>query len=293
MPGKGGLGRGLDSLIPAGQSLATDAPTAGGVAQLPVEQIRPNPRQPRQHLDPARLTALADSLREHGVIQPIVVTRAATGDGYVLIAGERRWAAAQAAGLTTVPAVIKEATPQQMLELALVENVQRADLNPLEEAAAYQHLIAEFGLTQEEVARRVGRDRSTVANSLRLLQLPEPVQAAITHGEISEGHARALLGAGEPSEVLRLFADVVARGLNVRQTEELVRRQRTARLPGPAAELPPLAPADPEADQIEELFRQALGTRVELSRRGTGGRLVIHFYDEEQLQALYDRVSRD
>jgi ParB family chromosome partitioning protein len=177
-----------------------------------------------------------------------------------------------------------------MLELALVENVQRADLNPLEEAAAYQQLIAEFGLTQDEVARRVGRSRSAVANSVRLLALPETVRAALASGEVSEGHARALLGAGDEADVLALYREVTVRTLNVRQTEELVRRRR---LGGPRPALPSLGPArDPERERIEAMFREALGTRVELIRSGKGGRLVIHFYDDEQLQAIFEAVSK-
>jgi ParB family chromosome partitioning protein len=278
---RGGLGRGLDSLIPRGP---------GGVTEIPVDEIRPNPHQPRHRADPAQLAELAESIREHGVIQPIVVTRPAGGTGYVLIAGERRWQAARLAGLERVPALVKEATPQQMLELALVENVQRADLNPLEEAAAYQQLIAEFGLTQDEVARRVGRSRSAVANSVRLLALPETVRAALASGEVSEGHARALLGAGDEADVLALYREVTVRTLNVRQTEELVRRRR---LGGPRPALPSLGPArDPERERIEAMFREALGTRVELIRSGKGGRLVIHFYDDEQLQAIFEAVSK-
>lgn len=267
------------------------AASSAGIAEVPVDQIRPNPHQPRHRIDPEELATLAESIREHGVIQPVVVTRAEDGAGYVLIAGERRWAAALQAGLSRVPAVVKEATPQQMLELALVENVQRSDLNPLEEAAAYQQLIAEFGLTQEEVARKVGRSRSTVANTIRLLGLPEPVRAALARGEISEGHARALLGVADPADALALHLQVVAGGLSVRQTEELVRRGRLRRMVEPPSS-PPEPRPDPESQQIEEMFRAALGTRVEVIRRGGGGKVVIHYYDEEQLQAIYDLLTR-
>jgi ParB family chromosome partitioning protein len=284
--GRGGLGRGLGSLIP---SVERDAVRETGIAELPVQEIRPNPRQPRHRVEPGELSELMASIREHGVIQPVVVTRSPDGSGYVLIAGERRWMAATRAGLERIPAVIKEATPEEMLELALVENVQRADLNPLEEAAAYQQLVNEFGLTQEQVAQRVGRNRSTVANSIRLLGLPERVQEALAKGEISEGHARALLGARDPAEVLGLFEYVLRRQLSVRQTEELVRRQRQGLIDGPA----PAHPIeDPEARRIEELFRRALGTRVEVVRGGSGGRLIIHYYNEEQLQAIYESLAR-
>jgi ParB family chromosome partitioning protein len=235
------------------------------------------------------MAALTQSIREHGVLQPVVLTRDPSG-GYVLIAGERRWTAAVRAGLTQIPAVIKEATPQQMLELALVENVQRSDLNPLEEAAAYQQLVEEFRLTQEEIARRVGRNRSTVANSLRLLGLPESVRNALASGEITEGHARALLGAHDDESLHACFLEVVSRGLNVRQTEALVRE------PGPTerilpTERPASTPDDPEARRIEDAFREALGTRVQLVRTVKGGRLIIHYYGDEQLQAIYDALS--
>lgn len=277
--GRGGLGRGLGALLPSG---------GPGIGEIPVGEIRPNPHQPRQQMDPEELAELAASIRDHGVIQPIVVTRAEGSDGFVLIAGERRWSAARQAGLERIPAVVKEATPQEMVELALVENIQRADLNPLEEAAAYQHLMSEFALTQEQVAQRVGRSRPTIANSLRLLGLPDPVRNALARGEISEGHARALLGASESASVLALFLEVVSRQLSVRQTEELVRRQRRATPPKEREE----RHEDPETRQIEDLFREALGTRVEVTRRGQTGRIVIHFYNDEQLQAIYEAVTR-
>ncbi len=239
-------------------------------------------------MDPAQLTELAASIRDHGVLQPVIVTHAEDGEGYVLVAGERRWSAAIQAGLDRIPAIVKEASPQDMLELALVENLQRADLNPLEEAAAFQQLMTEFGLTQDQVAQRVGRSRPAIANSVRLLSLPESIQTALAQGEISEGHARALLGADDPDQMQMLFLEVVTRRLSVRETEELVRGHRRSAAPRPQRSAPP----DPEARRIEELFRQALGTRVEVVRRGAGGRLVIHFYSEEQLQALYEAVTR-
>jgi ParB family chromosome partitioning protein len=283
MAGKSGLGRGLDSLIPR---------AGPGIGEIPLASIQPNPHQPRHHLDPDELTALAESIREHGVIEPIVVTRADDGSGYVLIAGERRWTAARQAGLTQIPAVVKEATPRQMLELALVENVQRSDLNPLEEAAAYQQLISDFGLTQDEVARRVGRSRSTVANSVRLLGLPETIRAALASGEITEGHARALLGAKDDDALRAVYLDVIARGLNVRQTEELVRRERLPAALPTGRTVTPSPSADPEARQIEAMFREALGTKVEVNRSGAGGRLVIYFYGDEQLQSIYESLTR-
>lgn len=294
---KRGLGRGLDALIP------TSLPTSiEGVAEVEVERIIPNPLQPRYHLDPQALEELAASIREHGVIQPLIVTEASEqveglkrlrGEGpaagvsgetptYVLIAGERRWAAARLAGLRTVPVIVKEATPQEMLELALVENLQRADLNPLEAARAYEYLVEEFGLTQEEVAAKVGKHRVTVANTLRLLGLAEPVKQMLASGQITEGHARALLPLTDEGAQIRVARMVVQRGLNVRQTEELARRVREGARPERAET------RDPETQALEEEFRRALGTKVQLFRGRRGGRLVIHFYSEEELQGLYD-----
>ena len=282
---KRGLGKGLAALIPT-------APTelaAASVREVVVDAIVPNPRQPRQTQDPDALQELADSIREHGLIQPLIVTAATpdqqvAGVQYQLIAGERRWAAARLASLTTVPVIVKEATPQQMLELALVENIQRADLNPLEEAAAYQQLIDEFGLTQEEVAARVGKSRVSVANVVRLLRLPDEVKVALLNGQITEGHARALLAADNPETMVRLLKTVTRQGLNVRQTEELVRRQ--------TAESQPKVKEDPSPDTIalENRFRESLGTKVRLFRSKKGGKLVIHFYSEEELQAIYDAI---
>ncbi|MCS7222465.1 MAG: ParB/RepB/Spo0J family partition protein [Anaerolineae bacterium] len=291
MSAKRGLGRGLNALI--GFTSTSADLTETGVIQVPIDAIGPNPRQPRHSLDPGMLAELAASIREHGLIQPLIVTRAPLGAdvAYTLIAGERRWRAAKLAGLDEVPVIIREATPQAMLELALVENIQRADLNPLEEAAAYRTLMDEFGLTQEQVAARVGKSRAAVANSVRLLHLAEPVKEALGAGQISEGHARALLGLpDEPSQVTALDL-VLRRKYNVRQTEELVRRMLTAAQVEADPE-PEDAPWALETQALEEQLRMALGTRVSLSRSGQGGRLVIYFYSEEELQALYERLVR-
>lgn len=285
---KRGLGKGLGALIPTAIAELAEA-AATSVREVSVRTIVPNPRQPRQKLDPAALQELADSIREHGLIQPLIVTAAsadqqATGVQFQLIAGERRWAAARLAGLNAVPVIVKEATPQQMLELALVENIQRADLNPLEEAIAYRQLIDEFGLTQEEVATRVGKSRVTVANAVRLLRLPDEVKTALLEGQTTEGHARALLAVEKPEEMVRLLKVVIRQGLNVRQTEELVRRQAAATQP----KVP--TPPSPETTALESRFREALGTKVRLFRSKKGGKLVIHFYSEEELQAIYDVI---
>jgi ParB family chromosome partitioning protein len=274
-----GLGKGLEALIPVAEE------PAGGVAQAPVSAITPNPMQPRTALEPEALAELAASIREHGLIQPLIVTQQGP-ERYQLIAGERRWQAARMAGLATVPVMVKEATPQQVLELALVENIQRADLNPLEEASAFRQLVDEFGLTQEEVAERVGKSRVAVTNTLRLLRLPAEIKQALADGTIHEGHARAILALPTSEAQVAAFKTVKAKALSVRQTEELVRRL----LAGPSPRKPD-RPVDPETEALEEEFRETLGTKVNLykNRRGRG-RLVIHFYSEEELQTIYDVI---
>ena len=290
---RSGLGRGLGALIPPPATGPAAATT--GVLSVPVGDIRPNPRQPRTAMPVETLTELAASIKAHGVIQPLIVTRGRPTDPapYLLIAGERRWRAAQAAGLTTVPVVVKEATPQQFIELALVENIQRADLNPLEEAAAYQSLMQEFGLSQQEVAERVGRSRAAVANIVRLLRLPERVKTLLAENALSEGHARALLSLPDDETVAQAAEQVVARGLTVRQTEELARRLLAVAEAAQAAEEVAEAAADPAAAhtrRLEDEFRGVLGTKVSLMRGRRGGRLVIHFYSEEELQAIYQHI---
>lgn len=271
------LGKGLEALI------STTMEAGPSLREISVESIAPNPHQPRQTLDPMALQELADSIREHGLIQPLIVTQ--QGQVYQLIAGERRWEAAKIAGLDRVPALIKDATPQQMLELALVENIQRADLNPLEEAGAYQQLIDDFGLTQLQVAERVGKSRAAVANSVRLLRLPVEVKESLAVGKIREGHARALLGLPNEETQRLALQQVIERGLNVRQTEELVRRKTT-----PPAEPRGERSRSPETDFLERAFCEALSTKVRLIRSRRGGRLIIHFYSEEELEALHELI---
>ncbi len=271
-----GLGKGLEALIPI----------APGVQEVEVDSIVPNPRQPRRALDPGALQELAASIKEQGLVQPLVVTE--IEGGYQLLVGERRWRAAKLAGLETVPVVIREVTPQQMLELALVENLQREDLNPLEAAAAYQELVEEFGMTQQQVADRVGKNRVTVANTLRLLKLPERVQDALLAEEISEGHARAMLRLRDERAQMQVLEAIIKRGLSVRQTEELVRRMVEE------PEVKPKAHAkSPELTALEDQFRHALGTKVSLSRGKKGGKLVVYFYSEEELQGIYDLIVGD
>ncbi len=272
-----GLGRGLGALIPA--RVADD-----GTHEIPIARIRGNPYQPRRGMDEPALRTLAASIAEHGVIQPILVTE--TLDGFRLVAGERRVRAARMAGLERIPAVIRQLADREQLELALVENLQREDLDPIETATAYRQLITEFDFTHEALAARVGRARSTVANTLRLLDLAEPVQAAIAAGVISEGHGRAI--GGLPVEHQdRVLPTVVDEGLSVRQTEELVRRLREPR-PAPAERQ--ARPADPDLERVEDDLRHALGTKVHVARTRRGGRIVIEYYSDEELGRLYDRL---
>jgi ParB family chromosome partitioning protein len=299
MSRKRGLGRGLDALIPTdpGQrpGIKDDVPDTpkSGLAEVPIDAVQPNPRQPRLSINEDELAELAASIREHGLIQPLIVTRlespSAEGSDYQLIAGERRWRAARLAGLDRVLVVVKEAAPQEILELALVENLQRADLNPLEEAQAYRQLIDEFGLTQERVATRVGKSRVAVTNTLRLLRAPQAVQQALLAGEIHEGHARALLTLETAEAQEAALATLIKQGLNVRQTEELVRR-----LAGQREERPLPPPPAPQTQALENAFREALGTKVSLQRNQKGaGRVVIHFYSDEELENIYARIIGD
>jgi ParB family transcriptional regulator, chromosome partitioning protein len=293
MAPKHGLGRGLGALIPPPRVALPET----GIQQIDLAQIEPNPRQPRHSLPSPALEELAASIREHGLLQPLLLTTApasnAGGARYQLIAGERRWRAAKLAGLRQVPAIVRGTTPQQMLELALVENIQRADLNPLEEAEAYRELMDDFGLTQEQVARKVGKDRTTVANILRLLKLPPALKQAVLEEQISEGHARALLQLNDERHEQSMLKIVIAKNLSVRQTEELVRRGLEAqaykngeRHNGAAHEV------TAETRALEEDLRRSLGTKVELVRSHKGGKIVIEFYSDEELDAIYRRIVR-
>ena len=236
-------------------------------------------------MDDAVLEELAASIREHGVLQPVLVTE--TLDGYQLVAGERRVRAARIAGLERIPALVRQLADRDQLEVALVENVQRADLDPIDEATAYRQLLDEFGLTQERVAERVGKSRAAVANTLRLLDLHPDVQAAIAEGRLSEGHGRALGGLPVDGQA-HVLGTVIDQGLSVRQTEELVRRLREPRA---AKEHTPAAPRlDPDLERVEEDLRQRLGTKVSLSRSRKGGRIVIEYYSDEELGRLYERL---
>ena len=278
-----GLGRGLAALIPQRSS------SVSGSIEIPVVRIRENPRQPRLRMDDEALEALAESVRQHGIIQPILVTE--TIDGYQLVAGERRLRAARMVGLERIPAIVRQLADRQQLELALVENLQREDLNPIEAARAYRQLIDEFAFSQEDLATRVGRARSTVANTLRLMELHQAVQDAVVDGRIAEGHARAL--GGLPVEAQpRALATIVDEDLSVRQVEELVRRVREPRIAqeGESDAEGSSGTADPEVDRLEEDLRRALGTKVRLARTRRGGRIVIEYYGDDELARIYQRL---
>ena len=279
MAQKHGLGRGLGALIPGAEIARVS------VQELPLTDLELNPFQPRKHFDQAALEELASTIRDHGILTPVVVRRVA--DGFQVVAGERRIRAARLAGLTHVPAIVRDASDSQALQMALVENLQREDLNPLEAAEAYQRLVDEFGLTQEELAGRLGRDRSSVANSLRLLRLPKRIRDDVAEGTLSEGHARALLGLERAADQLKARDEVVRRGLNVRGTEALVRRLRGTGIKG--ARQPN---QNPNLSALEDQLRTALGTRVRIVADGRGGTLHITYFSSDDLTRIADIILR-
>ena len=283
------LGKGLSALIP-------DAPVARVTqSDIDIDLLSPNEQQPRVQMDDGKLAELADSIRANGIIQPIVVRR--VGDRYRIIAGERRWRAAQRAGLLKVPIVIREVdqgASKQLLELALVENIQRENLNPIDEALAYQRLAEEHGLTQEQIAAAVGKDRSSVANFLRLLKLPEEVRNDLGSGVLSMGHARALLGLADAAAQRQASREVIARELSVRDTEALVKKMTASPKPAaPAVEAatPETAAKDVHTRAAEDRLRFALGTKVRILRKGGGGAIEIDFGSEEELNRLYELLT--
>jgi ParB family chromosome partitioning protein len=281
MTKRSGLGKGLDALIPTTDSQIPE----GGVAQIPITNIVPNPRQPRARFDPDELEELAVSIREHGVIQPLIVTKTESAGQYTLIAGERRLMAAQMAEMRAVPAIIRGVSDQQLIELALVENVQRADLGPLETAEAYRQLTEDFNLSHDDISNRVGKSRVTVTNTLRLLNLPENVKESLVAGKISEGHARALLALPTEQAQTAALQSILKNDLNVRQTEELIRK-----LSGEKPKKQPAPTPNPEIKALEERLRQHLGTRVTLNQRGKGGTLTFHYYSDEELDTLLNLI---
>ncbi len=283
-----GLGKGLDALIPGKDEKVIEKSTsanAAGIQQVPIDEIQPNPQQPRSMIDQSALEELAASIVEHGIIQPLIVAEDPESGNYTLIAGERRWRAAQLAGLSMVPVIERTVTEQGQLELALIENLQRTDLTPLEMAEAYRQLSENFSLTHEKIAERVGKSRTSVTNTLRLLNLPDQVRKSLAEGLISEGHARALLGLPNNQAQRAALSTVLNLGLNVRQTEALVKKM--------SGERPPVKSkpqTSPEARAMENELRNFLETKVSLNEGKKGGRVVIYYYSDEELNAILDKI---
>ena len=276
------LGRGLSALIPD-SPLPAPPSAADRSLEIDTDLLRPNKFQPRTHMDDDRIEELSRSIRANGIIQPIVVRK--VEKGYEIIAGERRWRAAQRAGLLKVPVVVREIPEEKLLAIALIENIQREDLNPIEEAAAYRRLADEFHLTQEQIAEAVGKDRSSIANYLRLLRLPPEVRANVASNALSMGHARALLALSDVNAQLRVARDIVARNLSVRETEALVKKAAE-----PASGKPEKT-VDVHTRVAEEKLRLALGTRARIVRKGKGGRIEIEFASEDELQRIYELLT--
>jgi ParB family chromosome partitioning protein len=285
---RSGLGKGLDALIPQGSGFQPIQSSSSGVIEVPITGIKPNPRQPRINFDTVELDELTASIKEHGIIQPLIVSRGTSPEEYILIAGERRWLAAKKAGFNTVPVILRETNDQDRLELALIENIQRSDLGPLERAEAYRQLTDEFGLPHEEIGKRVGKSRVTITNTLRLLGLPASIQNAITANVISEGHARALLSLPSPQSQIAALQTIRDKGLNVRQTEELVHR-----LAGEKPVSKPKIEPVPEVKAIEERLRTRLGTKVTLKHGRKGGTITIHYYSSEELDSLLENLLKE
>jgi len=275
------LGRGLSALIP--DVPLAPAPSSERPLEVDVDLLRPNRFQPRAQMDDGRIEELSRSIRANGVIQPIVVRKAE--GGYEIVAGERRWRASQRAGLLKVPIVVQDIPDERLLAAALIENIQREDLNPIEEAVAYRRLADEFGLTQEQIADAVGKDRSSIANYLRLLKLPDAIRNHVASGTLSMGHARALLGLPDAEAQSRVGGDIVEKGLSVRETETLVKRTLE-----PQARKPD-TPKDVHTRAAEERLRFALGTRVRIVRKGKRGRIEIDFGDENELHRIYEQLT--
>ena len=279
-----GLGRGLSALIPGGD-MPVPVSDKRGVLTVGIENLHPNPNQPRTHFDPDKLEELAQSIRENGLIQPIIVRK--QDNGYQIIAGERRWRAAQKAGLQDLQVVVKDLADNDVLAIALIENIQRADLNAIEEALAYERLLAEHSFTQEALAKRVGKDRTTITNSLRLLKLPEKVRGMVVEGALSMGHARALLGLEEPRHIEKAAMQLVHNGGSVRDAERMVAQLRSGAEAKPAV-APPSAAALAVIDQLQA----ALGTRVRLSEKEGKGKIEVDFHSLAELDRLIDRMTR-
>ncbi|OGC44092.1 hypothetical protein A2400_00655 [candidate division WS6 bacterium RIFOXYB1_FULL_33_14] len=280
------LGKGLAALI---DSKEIDNSSSSYREKFDITKILPNPFQPRMHIEPNELIGLADSIRANGIIQPLIVSKDKNSDKYFIIAGERRFRAAQLAGLKYVPIVIKDSSPQQMLELALIENIQRRDLNPLEEAYAFQQLQDEFGLPQEEIAEKVGLNRVTISNKMRLLKLPDPVKEVVLNETISEGHARALLGIKDEESLVAATDIVVKRGLSVRQTESLVRKINY----GKSAKYKTIQTEYPDLLRYGEMLSEKMGYSTSVRRLSKGGRIIIRFLNKQELEDLLQKLGVD
>jgi len=279
-----GLGKGLDALIPGGFQMES----SGEAQQVPIIAIAPNPSQPRSEINNEGLEELAKSILEHGIIQPLILSKSESTNQYTLIAGERRLRAAEIAGLESIPAIIREVTEQERLEIALIENIQRENLTPLEAALAYQQLNDQFNLSHEDISVRVGKNRTTITNTLRLLKLPDDIQIALHTKKISEGHARALLGLPSKKSQMAVLQTILKNDLNVRQTEDLIRKF-SGQKPKTKKEGKAISP---EIKSLEDQLRSLLGTKVTLKHGKKGGTVVIHYYSEEELDALVDRFKK-
>ena len=311
MSRKTGLGRGLSALIPDNQQNEENQPTSriqtdqqgtpdSNILEIATDDIKPNPNQPRTHFNEQDIEQLARSIKEHGILQPLLVSDKENGT-YQLIAGERRWRAAKIANLEKVPALVRETNPQEILELALIENIQRADLSALEEAAAYQKLANDFQLTQQEIADRVGKSRTTITNTLRLLELPDKIQKSLNNNEITEGHARALLGLSNAEDMIQNLEVILSRNLNVRQTENIVKNQRLSNESHTEIENTPIKSDDnkleinlPDSRHISVTLQRLFGTKVTVQRANDGsGTLTIHFYSEEEYEGILSRLIEE
>ena len=277
------LGKGLAALISSNQ---VDNSSSSFVPEFSIELIEPNPYQPRMHIDPNELIQIADSIREHGIVQPLIITRKRDSDRYYLIAGERRLRASQLAGFKTVPVVIKDSSPQEMLELAIIENVQRQDLNPIEEASAYKQMQDEFGMSHEEIAKRVGFNRVTITNKIRLLNIPEPVKEDILNGKLSEGHARALLGIKDKTSLIAAADLVVKRGMSVREAEALARKISFGK--GSSTRI--WKTTDEETNKYSDMLSRKLGYTAHITKMTKGGKLIIRYNNIEELKDLMDKL---
>lgn len=275
---KKGLGKGLGAL------LGTEEVENGGILEVRIGDVEPNANQPRKTFDDERLAALAESIKQHGVVQPLIVQQ--DGDTYRIVAGERRWRAARLAGLETVPVIVRDLSDRQVMEVVLIENLQREDLNPIEEAEAYEKLISEFGMKQEEVASIVGKSRPAITNSLRLLSLNDEIKSRVISGEISSGHARALLSLDDAKLRLKAMQEIIDKSLSVRETERLI-KQLTTPKKQKAKKVP-----DAEYQAIEERFREIFGTKVRIMSNKNNGKILIEYYSPEELDRIINLVER-